>query len=134
MRWLLGVDWCKEPAFIYPFPDSERFLCDYNLGSERLMFIVDLNSAHTNYPGQIDLSADPKSPFLPMHFATNVVFELQGILRRPSLTEMREVCNHLSETHPDEINATSFPYCDFDSYRNKDASSKPTAGRQRKRQ
>ena len=49
--------------------------------------------------------------------ATNVIIEAKGLVRLPSLNEVKEASNNLANLTPRQLRATSFPCADFGIYR-----------------
>jgi hypothetical protein len=84
----LWRDFFDDPIFIYPFDDGKRFLCDYDYDTAILVFVVDLDTGHTNLPGPSRWSGELSSSL--DHCATNVVLETKGVVRLPTDAELRE--------------------------------------------
>ena len=112
----LWEDWCDGPLFIYPFVDGRRFLCDYNYDTAILVFVVDLDTTHTNLQKQAEWPADRELRANLASSATNACTQSKGIIRLASAAELQEVRDYLLLAAASRIRTASFPYCDFGFY------------------
>jgi len=113
---LLGDIW-SFPVFIYPFPDTQRFLCIYDDDTAVPVFVVDLISRSTN---TATLPAWPPNDYTRTYLAqraTNIVCGTKGSVRLPSLGEVQEASGILSGLSQRQLRTASFPCADFGLYR-----------------
>ena len=107
----LWQDLFDSPLYIYPFTDAQRYLCVYNWDTAILVFVVDLDSSHTNlavnWPAKGKLRDDLENA------ATKVMLNSNVLARMPTDDELQEVRDHLSRASKVEIKAASLPYCDL---------------------
>jgi hypothetical protein len=111
----LYEDFFDEPAFIYPFRDGKRFLCDYSGDTATWDFVVDVGT--TNVSGASRWPLDKQLGASMTDAATNIVHDAKGIVRLPNEQELQEVVAYLTSTTPGTIKAGYLDVFNFDTKR-----------------
>jgi len=113
----LWADMFDFPLFIYPFADTQRFLCIYDDDTSVLVFVVNFGAADINTPNS---SQWPTNDYVKTYVAkraTNVVMETKGFVRLPNYSELEEASSNLMSLTSGQFKTTSFPSDDFGVYR-----------------
>jgi hypothetical protein len=111
----LWEDFCDGPEFIYPFADGRRFFSVFNYDTSVLVFVVDLDSFHTNLTMNWPMKTELRNYLA--HGATNVVLNSNVLARMPTDEELQEVRDHLLRASENEIKTALIPHCDLGFWR-----------------
>ncbi len=113
----LWSDMFDTPWFIYPFADGRRFLCIYDNDTSVLVFVVDCRTKGAN--GGVSFGWPPDS-YVRNYMADTapkVVTNPAGIVRLPSLEEVKEAAKYIENLTPAQFERASFPTLDMGLYR-----------------
>jgi hypothetical protein len=115
-KFSLWCDWFEGPFFIYPFPDGQRFLCDYDDDVAMLDFVVDLRFSATDVPPSPDWPTGMARTTI-LNRMTNIVMDTTAQVRLPSLEEVQEVRSNLAGLSGWQFRSRCIPFEDLGFYR-----------------